>query len=364
MSLNPFDITGQGFEPVQIAMQNAIMPLAQKAVQQQENNINSRNDEVLMQSLREQQMGLQRNQSMAQMAAINASTAFKNQQLQAAQQNANLQYNVLPSVNQDLNQATAKALGKAQSPDEIPSLIMQNLQNPDLALKYTDPNQFRNLSANAQSQFGQTQMGQQFNAYHTAVRNTISSGLEHGILPGSFYTGQDPEAVTRLNTGQATPADLSSIDMSRFGGAVSAATNMRQALYQSRQLIAERNDLTKQILQESDPNVKAQLQARINDIDSYTNAQHSSVANPNIGALSSTSTLPPKLNASMTHSGAIDWKSKISNLPPDMPTFQGPDGKTYKNPNYSATKSVPTNPPPASAIASTSSDDQSPLPVQ
>src|ERR1700677_303774 len=120
MSLNPFDITGQGFEPVNIAMQNVVSPLAQRAVQSQEQYANSQQDRVFGNQLREQAADLNQQRTMAAVAMTTADMQFKQQQLQTMQQEANLQFNVMPSINQDLTQAIQTTASQVQNRDDIP----------------------------------------------------------------------------------------------------------------------------------------------------------------------------------------------------------------------------------------------------
>ena len=219
MSLNPFDITGQGFNPVNIAMQNVVSPLSQRAVQSQEQYANSQQDRVFGNQIRANAEDLNQQRTMASVAMTNAQMQVEQQRLQMMQTQASQVANE-HAAQQKAFQIGQDLMKSGINPDQWHDEYMKRV-TPDMvnALGVSGVTQASDSMAGQYIQNQSRQAAQQYNGqfYQAAIDapkvgvpfdkyilpNTppeIASQIKGGYLPENPAQYMSPQFVQDVNT--------------------------------------------------------------------------------------------------------------------------------------------------------------------
>lgn len=199
-------------DPVDFAVQNAIMPLGQRAVDAQQQGINARNDQVfgqtmqatslaqrgaqmqqnqsqfdVVQNLRERQQDLNQQMSMAQLSALGTDQQLKQIQLQQVQR----QLDVVPLQQQagvDFQNAVNGTISNATTPQEFDALLNQKLAaNPDTIRNFPGGiNGLQSATLQAKSAFMGTALQQMQAKQQLADQETVLNAQSLGIDPSNY----------------------------------------------------------------------------------------------------------------------------------------------------------------------------------
>jgi hypothetical protein len=214
------------FDPVGIAMQNAVTPLSQRAVDAQSQTSDNRENQIMQQSfqatslaqrsqemaqqqnqfdvvqkLRDQQFDLQKQQSMATLAAMSTDQQIKQVQLQEATRKliqAPLQQKAGVDFQNILNDAT-----NSTDPGDFDAKIQAGVaQNPDIVRNFPGGIQAYNASVlSAKSAFLSGAQQQLFMKQKVADQETTLKAQDLGLNPQDFMTASPDGNSSSLDMG-------------------------------------------------------------------------------------------------------------------------------------------------------------------